>query len=168
MDVKTAFLNGVVEEEVYVEQPLGFETHDRESHVCILKKSLYSLKQEPRTWYDRIDSFLSSLGFTKIKADSNLYYKVEDGNPVMLLLYVDDLFVTGMDGLITDMKRKLVDKFKMKDLGMMHYFLGMKVCQCADGVFFGQGKYNRDHEEVRDDGLQGNGHTHGIKLETTL
>src|SRR5712692_5185414 len=100
MDVKTAFLNGVVEEEVYVEHPLSFETHDRESYVCRLKKALYGLKQAPRTWYDRIDSFLSSLGFTKSKANSNLYYKVEDGEPVILLLYVDDLFVTGMDGLI--------------------------------------------------------------------
>ena len=103
-----------------MEQPLGFETHDRESHVCILKKTLYGLKQAPRTWYDRIDSFLSSLVFTKSKADSNLYYKVEDGNPVMLLLYVDDLFATSMDGLIADTKRKLAAKFKMKDLGMMH------------------------------------------------
>ena len=75
----------------------------------------------------RIDSFLSSLGFTKSKVDSNLYYKVEDGNPVMLLLYVDDLFVTGMDGLIADTKRKLATEFEMKDLGMMHYFLGMEV-----------------------------------------
>ena len=72
MDVKTAFLNGVVEEEVYVEQPLNFETHDKESHVCILKKALYGLKQAPMTWYNRIDSFLSSLGFTKSKADCNL------------------------------------------------------------------------------------------------
>ena len=84
MDVKTAFLNGVVEEEVYVEQPLGFETHDRDSHVCRLNKALYGLKKEPRTWYDRIDSFLSSLGFTKSKVDSNLYYKVEDGNLVVI------------------------------------------------------------------------------------
>ena len=86
MDVKTAFLNGVVEEEVYVQNPLGFETHDRETHVCKLKKALYGLKQAPRTWYRKIDGFLSSLGFTKIKVDSNLYYKVEDGNPMMLLL----------------------------------------------------------------------------------
>ena len=69
IDVKTAFLNGVVEEEVYVEQPLGFETHDMESHVCRLKKSMYSLKQEPKPSYGIIDGFLSSLGFTKSKAD---------------------------------------------------------------------------------------------------
>ena len=95
--------------------------------VCKLKKALYGLKQEPRTWYGRIDSFLSSLGFTKSKADSNLYYKVEEGNLVILLLYVGDIFVTGVDGLIIDMKRKLAVEFKMKDLGMMHYFLGMEV-----------------------------------------
>ena len=75
MDVKTTFLN-VVEEEVHVENPLSFETHDRKSHVCRLKKALYSLKQAPRIWYDRIATFLSSLGFTKSKEDSNLYYKV--------------------------------------------------------------------------------------------
>ena len=112
---------------MYVEKPLGFETHDRESHVCRLKKAMYSLKQAPRTWYGRIDSFLSSMGFTKSKAHSNLYYKAEDGNPVMLLLYGDDLFVTSMDGLIVDMKRKVVAEFEMKDLGMMHYLLGMEV-----------------------------------------
>ena len=75
--------------------------------MCGLKKSMYGLKQAPKTWYGRIDSFLSSLAFTKSKADPNLYYKVEDGNPVMLLLYVDDLFVIGMDELIADTKRKL-------------------------------------------------------------
>ena len=107
MDVKTNFLNGVVEEEMYVEQPLGFEMKVMDSHMCRLKKALYSLKQAPRTWYNRIDSSLSSLGFTKSKADSNLYYKVEYGNPMILLLYVDDLFVICMDGLIADMKRKL-------------------------------------------------------------
>ena len=95
--------------------------------MCRLKKALYGLKHAPRTWYNRIDGFLSSLGFTKIKEDSNLYYKVEDGNPVILLLYVDDMFVTGMDRLIADTKRKLAADFEMKYFGMMHYFLGMEV-----------------------------------------
>ena len=93
------------------------------------------------TWYDRIDNFLSSLGFTKSKTDSNLYYKVEDGKPMMLLLYLYDLFVTGTNGLIADTKRKLVVEFKMKDFGMMHYFLGMEVWKNVDGISLGQGKY---------------------------
>ena len=124
---------------MYVEQPLGFETHDRETHVCKLKKSLCGLKQAPRTWYRRINSFLSRLGFTKSKANSNLYYKVKEGNLVILLLYVDDLCVTGMDGLIADTKRKLAAEYKMKDLGMMHYFLGMDMWQNTDGISLGQG-----------------------------
>ena len=113
-----------------------------------MKKSLYGSKQTPRTWYGRINSFLSSLGFTKSKADSNLYYKVEDGNLVILLLYVDDLFVTGMDGLIADMKTKLVAKLKMKDLGIMHYFLGMEVWQNVDGISLRQGKFEYFGEKL--------------------
>ena len=74
---------------MYVEQPLRFETHDRKTHVCKLKKALYGLKQEPKTWYGMMDSFLMSLNFTKSKADSNLYFKVEGKKRVMVLLYVD-------------------------------------------------------------------------------
>ena len=81
------------------------------------------------------------MGFTISKADSNLYYKVEYGNPVILLLYVNNLFVTGMDGLIANTKRKLDTEFEMKDLGIMHYFLGMEVWQNVDGISLGQGKY---------------------------
>ena len=107
MDVKTTFLNGVVEEEVYVEQPQGLKTHNKKTHVCKLKKDLYGLKQAPRTWYDRMDSFLMSLGFTKRKEDSNLYFKVEGEKPVMLLLYVDDLFLTDEEELIKYARRRL-------------------------------------------------------------
>ena len=131
-----------------------------------MKKSLYDLKQAPRTWYGRIDSFLTSLGFTKSKSDSNLYYKVEDGNPVILLLYVDDLFVIGMAGLIADTKRNISTEFKMKDLGMMHYFLGMEVWQSTYGIVPQTREVcSRDPEEVWDDGLQGHNHTYGIEPE---
>jgi hypothetical protein len=109
--------------------------------VCRLKKSLYGLKQEPRAWYGIIDIFLMSLGFTKSKEDSNLYYKVVDGGPVILLLYVDDLFLTGDEKLITESEEKLATKFEMKDLGMMHYFLGLEVWQKLDEIFLNQGKY---------------------------
>jgi hypothetical protein len=82
-----------------------------------------------------------SLGFTKSKADSNLYYKIVDGGPVILLLYVDDLFLTGDEKLITESKRNLVAEFEMKYLGMMHYFLGIEVWQKPDEIFLCQGKY---------------------------
>ena len=95
-------MNGVVKEKVYVEQPLGFRTHDMQTHVCKYKKALYGLKQAPRTWYDKMDNFLMILGFTKSKVDSNLYFTVEDKNLVILLLYVDDLFLTGEEELIKD------------------------------------------------------------------
>ena len=88
--------------------------------VCKLKKALYGLKQAPRTWYDKMDSFPMSLGFTKSKADSNIYFKVEDERTVILLLYVDDLFLIGNKELITDARRRLATEFEMKYLGMMH------------------------------------------------
>ena len=92
-------------------------------------------------WYSRINSFLTSLGFTKSKANSNLYYKFEEGNPMILLLYVDYLFVVCDNGFSSNTKRKLVVEFEMKDLGMTHYFLRMEVWQNVDGISLGQGKY---------------------------
>jgi hypothetical protein len=114
MDVKRTFLNGIIEEEVYIEQPQGFEVEDRKSHVCRLKKVLYGLKQAPKAWYGRIDNFLMSLGFTKSKADSNLYFKIMEKEPVILLLYVDDLFLTGEENLIVECKQRLATEFEMK------------------------------------------------------
>lgn len=125
MDVKTAFLNGVIEEEVYIEQPEGFEAHEHKTHVCRLKRALYGLKQAPRGWYGRIDSDLQKMGFVKSDIDPNLYYRVGD-EPLILVLYVDDLFLIGSSRLIKDCKENLAAEFDMKDLGLMHYFLGWK------------------------------------------
>jgi hypothetical protein len=127
MDVKTAFLNGEVEQEVYIEKPEGFVIHGKESHVCKLKKALYGLKQALRAWYGRIDSFLQSLGFSKSIADPNLYIKIMQNHLVILVLYVDDLFLIGEEPLIAQTKRELSAEFEMKDLGLMHYFLGLEV-----------------------------------------
>jgi hypothetical protein len=141
MDVKTAFLNGVIEEEVYIEKSQGLEVEDRKSHVYRLKKALCGLKQAPRAWYGRIDSVLTSLGFTKSKADSNLYFKIMDNEPVILLLYVHDIFLTREEKLIVECKQRLATEFEMKDLGLMHYFLGLEVWQSPKRIFLNQGKY---------------------------
>ena len=89
--------------------------HDRKTHVCKLKKALYGLKQAPRTWYSRMDRFLMSPVFTKSKLDSNLYFKVEYGRPMMLLIYVDDLFLTRKEELIKDARRILSTELEMKN-----------------------------------------------------
>eukprot|EP00253_Pinus_taeda_P004327 PITA_04327 len=134
MDVKTAFLHGSLKEEVYVEQLEGFKVLDHQRHVCRLKKALYGLKQVPRAWYERIDSYLMKLGFTRSEVDPNLYFKVENDRPLILVLYVDDLFLTSADPLIHQYKRELAFEFEMKDLGLMHYFLGLEVWQKLDWV----------------------------------
>jgi hypothetical protein len=144
MDVKTAFLNGEVEQELYIEQPKGFVIHGKESHVCKLKKALYGLKQALGAWYGRIDNFLQSLGFSKSIADSNLYIKIVKNHPGILVLYVDDLFLTGEEHLIAQIKRELSAEFEMKDLGLMHYFLGLEVWQKHGDIFLSQSKYAVD------------------------
>jgi hypothetical protein len=93
MYVKTSFLNGLIEEEVYINQPRGFEVRGCETYVCRLKKVLYGLKQAPHAWYSRINEYLSGLGFTKTNVDSNLYYLVDYSNLLVLVLYVNDLIL---------------------------------------------------------------------------
>ena len=108
------FLNGVIEEEVYIEQPQGFEINDQKTHVCQLKKALYGLKQASRAWYGRIDGFLMNLGFSKSKADSNLYYKVEDDGIMILLLYLDELYILDRPRRcsLMNVRRNLQQNFK--------------------------------------------------------
>jgi len=104
MDVNKAFLNGMIEEEVYIKQPEGFETFDHESHVCQLKRVLYGLKQAAHAWYTRIDSCFARLGFTKSEEDVNLYNILVEGKLLIIVLYVDDLILTGDDSLIKSCK----------------------------------------------------------------
>jgi hypothetical protein len=91
-----------------------------------------------------IDGFLKSLGFQKNDVDANLYFKVRGNQPVILILYVDGLFLTGDEGLIVGCKRELISEFEMKDLGLMHYFLGLEVWQRQGEIFLAQGKYTMD------------------------
>ena len=105
MDVKTSFLNGEVEKEVYIDNPEDFVIHGKDSHVCKLKKYMYGLKQDPWSWYVRIDNYLHKLGFLKSDADSNLYFKLVENQP--LILYVDDIFLTREEKLIVECKREL-------------------------------------------------------------
>ena len=139
---KDRFLwHGAIKEEVYVEQPLGIKVQDRDTHVCRLKKALYGLKQAPRTWYERIYSYLMKLGFTRSNADPNLYVKVDREEPLIWVMYVDDLFLIGVDPLIHRCKRELAAEFELKDLVLMHYFLGLEVWQRPSEIFLYQGKY---------------------------
>ena len=141
MDVKTAFLNGVIEEEVYIEKIKGFEMHEEKTHVCRLKRALYRLKQAPRAWYGWIDSYLQKMGFFMSDTDPNLYYLRVGDEPLILVLYVDDLFLTGSSGLIQYYKENLAIEFDMRDLVRMHYFLGLEVWQQKGEIFLGQGRY---------------------------
>jgi len=144
MDLKTTFLNGVIEEEVYIEQTEGFNIFSSESHVCRLKRALYGLKQAPRAWYTRIDNYFTELGFSKSEVDPNLYQIVVEGKLLIILLYVDNLILTGDELLILSCKDDLAKEFEMKDFGLLHYFLGLEIWQRSNELFVSQGKYARE------------------------
>lgn len=126
MDIETAFLNGKVTSEVYVNQPKGYE--DETDRVCKLIKALYGLKESPRAWYECLDKFLSKLGFLRSKIDYCLYTLKLKENTVYLLIYVDDLLICCKSNkLIKKVKEMLSDRFKMKDLGKIKEYLGIIV-----------------------------------------
>jgi hypothetical protein len=123
---------------MYTEKPRGFEVHGRDSHVCILKKELYGLKQAPRAWYLRIDTYLQQMGFEKSEANRNLYFIVVVEDPLILVLYVDDLFIIGAERLIVGCKESRALEFEMKYIGLMHYFLGLEIWQKPRHIFLGK------------------------------
>ena len=129
LDVKTAFLHGELEEEIYMEQPEGFQVKGKENLVCRLKKSLYGLKQAPRQWYKKFDAFMLKHGFSRLEADHCVYIKRYDQEKyIMLLLYVDDMLIVGHDkNMISKLKKDLGSQFAMKDLGPAQQILGMRI-----------------------------------------
>jgi hypothetical protein len=125
MNVKSTFLNGILEEEVYIKQPPGYEVLGEEHKVYKLKKALYGLKQAPRAWYSRIDSYFVNNGFSKCGNEPTLYVKVNDEGEILIVcLYVDDLIFTG-NMSINSFKEAMEREFDMTDLGLMKYFLGI-------------------------------------------
>uniref|UniRef100_A0A6N2KNP9 Integrase catalytic domain-containing protein n=1 Tax=Salix viminalis TaxID=40686 RepID=A0A6N2KNP9_SALVM len=145
LDVKNAFLHGFLSEEVYMEQPPGYIDPQFPTHVCRLQRALYGLKQAPRAWFQRFSQFLLRLGFIASRADSSLFVHHSSHGVVYLLLYVDDMVITGNN---TSMLHSLIDRlaseFSMKDLGDLHYFLGIEVVRNDKGLFLSQAKYALD------------------------
>eukprot|EP00253_Pinus_taeda_P022328 PITA_22328 len=142
MDVKSAFLNGVLIEDVYIEQPLGYEKKGQEHKVCRLKKALYGLKQALRAWYSRIDSYLQENGSEKCEGEPTLYIKEKDGKILIVVLYVDDfIFTSNDDCLIENFKTVMKEEFEMTDMGLLRYFLGIEVDQNENGIFISQARY---------------------------
>ncbi|KAH9667565.1 retrovirus-related pol polyprotein from transposon TNT 1-94-like protein [Citrus sinensis] len=129
LDVKTAFLHGELEEEIYMLQPEGFAETGKENLVCRLNKSLYGLKQVPMCWYKRFDSFIMSLGYNRLSSDHCAYYKrFEDNDFIILLLYVDDMLVAGPNkDRIQELKAQLAREFEMKGLRPANKILGMQI-----------------------------------------
>jgi histone deacetylase 1/2 len=129
LDVQNAFLHGVLEEEVYMSQPPGFEDSTRPHYVCRLDKALYGLKQAPRAWYARLSTKLCDLGFKPSKSDASLFIYSKNGIVIYMLIYVDDIIVTSSSTkAITALLKDLRTDFSLKDLGRQYIFLVSAIC----------------------------------------
>uniref|UniRef100_A0AAV1TC62 Reverse transcriptase Ty1/copia-type domain-containing protein n=1 Tax=Peronospora matthiolae TaxID=2874970 RepID=A0AAV1TC62_9STRA len=128
MDVKTAFLNGSLNEDIYMDQPDGYLDATQPDYVCKLKRSLYGLKQSPRMWNQTIDGFMIKMGFKKCESDHCIYIKRDDQDMILVVLYVDDLILASSNNeLLKSTKMALSKRFEMTDLGELDYFLGMEI-----------------------------------------
>ncbi|PKU80502.1 Retrovirus-related Pol polyprotein from transposon TNT 1-94 [Dendrobium catenatum] len=142
LDVANAFLHGDINETVYMRQPKGFEDSAQPTHVCRLRKAIYGLRQAPRQWYTTFTTYLLQIGFQHSQSDPSLLILHRDKLQIYLLVYVDDILLTGNDNnkmkeLIEHMKHK----FTMKDLGLAHQFLGIKIASTPDKYFLSQTNY---------------------------
>ena len=145
MDVKSAFLNGPINELVYVKQPPGFEDPKLPNHVYKLDKALYGLKQAPRAWYEHLREFLVDRGFQVGLIDPTLFTKKVGGNLFICQLYVDDIIFGSTNNAFNDEFAKLMtSKFEMSMMGELEYFLGFEIKQYSEGTFINQAKYTQD------------------------
>jgi hypothetical protein len=154
-DVKNAFLHGDLVEEIYMEIPPGFASRIEKGMVCKLKKALYGLKQSPRAWFGRFTKVMLALGYKQSQGDHTLFVKHSgSGGVCILLVYVDDIIVTGddLEG-IANLKQQLLKEFEIKDLGKLKYFLGIEVARSKHGLFISQQKYVLDL--LKDTGMLG-------------
>ena len=134
MDVKNAFLNGELSEEVYMQPPSGLSVDSNK--VCHLRHALYGLKQAPQAWFAKSSSTIFRLGYTTSPHDSALFLRRTDKGTILLLLYVDDMIIAGDDlSGIQELKDFLSQQFKMKDLGHLSYFLGLEITYSTDGLY---------------------------------
>ena len=145
MDVKSTFLNGVLNEEVYVEQPKGFENPHFPNHVYKLKKALYGLKQAPRAWYERLTNFLVEKGYKRGGVDKILFIKSFKSGITIAQIYVDDIvFGSTVNNKLTEFVEQMKNEFEMSMVGELNYFLGLQVKQSNDEIFFSQSKYAKN------------------------
>ncbi|GAA0156760.1 hypothetical protein LIER_38340 [Lithospermum erythrorhizon] len=143
LDVKFAFLQGELDEEVFVAQPQGYIVKGKEDQVYKPHKALYGLKQTPRAWYNRIENHFVKENFKKYSSEQTLFTKRnKEGKIIIVSVYVDDLIYTSDDEkLIAEFKMSMLKEFDMTDIGNMSYFLGSEVKQSEKGVFISQRQY---------------------------
>ncbi|KAM2279879.1 hypothetical protein ACFX1S_040660 [Malus domestica] len=145
MDVKSAFLNGILQEEVYVEQPKGFVDPKHPDHVYRLKKALYGLKQAPRAWYDKLSTYLLKKGYTRGAVDKTLFVKRIKKDVMIAQVYVDDIvFGSTSATFVKEFTEVMQSEFEMSMCGDLNFFLGLQVKQVEDGIFVIQTKYASD------------------------
>ena len=145
LDVRNTFLHGFLREEVYMVQPFGYVNPFFPNHVCRLWKSLYGLKQAPRAWFDRFSTKLLHMGFEASLADSSLFILKQGKVLVYPLVSVNDIVLTSnQPNFLTSLIKQLSQAFELKDLGPLHYFLGIHITRTSKGLFLSQTKYAHD------------------------
>ncbi|GJU04254.1 retrovirus-related pol polyprotein from transposon TNT 1-94 [Tanacetum coccineum] len=145
MDVKSAFLNGFINEEVYMAQPPGFIDFEKLDHVYKLKKALYGLKQAPKAWYDRLKAFLIKHEYKIGMVDNTLFTKKKSSNLIIVQIYVDDIiFGSTYQDMCDEFAKIMHDEFEMSMMGELNFFLGLQIKQMEDDIFFNQSKYIKE------------------------